>query len=104
MKLRVVLVVLLLLVLVGSAIAVAPGKVLEFPKSSMGKVTFSGQIHKDAGFACKDCHKPELFPKMKQGTVTITMNEIYAGKLCGTCHNGKPAFAAKGNCNRCHKK
>lgn len=104
MKLRAVLVFLLLAVFVGSAIAVAPGKVLEFSKSSMGKVTFSGQVHKDAGFACNACHKPDLFPKMKQGTVTMTMNEIYAGKLCGACHDGKAAFAAKGNCNRCHKK
>ena len=104
MKLFSVITVLLLVAFVGSAVAVPAGKVLEYPKSSMGKVTFSGQIHKDAGIACNACHKPDLFPKMKQGTVTITMNEIYAGKLCGACHNGKAAFAAMGNCNRCHKK
>jgi c(7)-type cytochrome triheme protein len=39
---------------------------------------------------------------MKQGTVTITMEQIYAGKLCGVCHNGQRAFDAKSNCNRCH--
>ena len=52
--------------------------------------------------SCKDCHNDGLFPKMKQGTVKITMEQIYAGKLCGTCHNGKKAFEAKGNCQRCH--
>jgi c(7)-type cytochrome triheme protein len=45
-----------------------------------------------------------MFPKMKQGTVKITMDEIYAGKLCGACHNGKRSFDAKSNCNRCHVK
>jgi c(7)-type cytochrome triheme protein len=45
-----------------------------------------------------------MFPKMKQGTITITMEEIYAGRLCGVCHNGKRAFAPAGNCSRCHIK
>jgi len=67
-------------------------------------VTFDGQLHKDKSNACKDCHNKNVFPKMKQGTVTITMNEIYAGKLCGTCHNGQRAFDAKTSCTRCHVK
>jgi c(7)-type cytochrome triheme protein len=45
-----------------------------------------------------------MFPKMKQGTVKITMDEIYASKQCGVCHNGGRAFDAKGNCGRCHVK
>jgi c(7)-type cytochrome triheme protein len=45
-----------------------------------------------------------MFPKMKQGTVTITMEQIYAGQFCGVCHNGQRAFEAKKNCNRCHVK
>ncbi|MEJ2525412.1 MAG: cytochrome c3 family protein [Desulfuromonadales bacterium] len=56
------------------------------------------------GNACKDCHNAEVFPKRKQGTVKITMEEIYAGRLCGVCHNGKRAFDAKSNCARCHVK
>jgi c(7)-type cytochrome triheme protein len=32
------------------------------------------------------------------------MEEIYAGRLCGVCHNGKRAFSPAGNCNRCHIK
>lgn len=86
------------------ALAVPPGKILEFTKSMMGKVTFSGEIHKNAGIKCGECHNPQVFPKMKQGTVEITMAKIYAGELCGTCHNGGRAFAAKGNCQRCHKR
>ncbi len=89
---------------VSVAVAVPPGKTLEFSKSSMGTVTFSGKIHKEAGIKCSECHNKDVFPKMKQGTVTITMAEIYEGKYCGVCHNGQRAFEAKKNCNRCHVK
>jgi c(7)-type cytochrome triheme protein len=93
-----------LLVCSAIALAVPPGKTLEFIKSPMGKVTFSGQIHADAGVKCAECHNPDTFPKMKFGTVEIKMDEIYKEKLCGKCHNGTRAFAAKTSCNRCHKK
>ena len=94
----------IVLVTISISLAVPASKQLEFTKSSMGKVTFSGKVHADAGIKCKECHNKDTFPKMKQGTVTIKMSEIYAGKLCGVCHNGQRAFAAKGNCNRCHKR
>ena len=84
--------------------AVPATKTLQFSDSSMGTETFDGTIHKEAGLKCKECHNSGMFPKMKQGTVKITMNEIYEGKLCGVCHNGKRAFDAKGNCARCHVK
>ena len=96
------LIVLVLLVGTGIALAVPGGKTLEFKNSSMGTVKFDGEVHKKAGLVCKECHNDGMFPKMKQGTVKITMEQIYAGKLCGTCHNGKKAFEAKGNCQRCH--
>ncbi len=95
---------LLVLCAVTSAIAVPPGKTLTFDKSSMGPVEFSGTTHKDAGVSCKECHNKDMFPKMKQGTVAITMDQIYAGELCGKCHNGTRAFEAKTSCNRCHVK
>lgn len=85
-------------------LAVPAGKQLEFNKSGMGPVVFDGKLHNQYAESCKECHNKDTFPKMKQGTVTITMKAIYAGKLCGVCHNGKRAFAAPGNCNRCHKK
>jgi c(7)-type cytochrome triheme protein len=84
--------------------AVSSGKTIEFKGSPVGVVTFDGATHQKAVTSCKDCHKEGLFPKMKQGTVKITMKEIYAGNLCGVCHNGKKAFEAKANCERCHKK
>lgn len=85
-----------------NAFAVGPDKNLEFKSNSMGTVIFDGTSHKKAGLSCSDCHNPEVFPKMKQGTVKITMNDLYAGKYCGRCHDGKKAFLIKGNCTRCH--
>lgn len=104
MKKSLLLVVAGLFVLSGIALAVPSGKTLEFTKSSMGKVTFSGKIHADAGVKCQECHNPDTFPKMKFGTVEIKMAKIYAGELCGKCHNGERAFAAKTSCTRCHKR
>lgn len=86
------------------ALAVPSGKVLVFNDSPMGQVKFDGKAHKQAGSKCKDCHNQEVFPKMKQGETEITMEAIYAGRLCGVCHNGERAFDAKGNCDRCHIK
>jgi c(7)-type cytochrome triheme protein len=104
MKRLAALIVTILFVSSSIALAVPAQKTLEFNKSSMGLVKFDGTIHKDAGVTCKECHNKDTFPKMKQGTVEITMDQIYAGKLCGVCHNGSRAFDAKGNCARCHVK
>ena len=93
-----------LLVSTSIALAVPAGKTFEFSKSPMGVVTFNGTLNREAGQKCKSCHNKETFPKMKQGTVEITMNDIYAGKLCGVCHNGERAFDAQSNCTRCHVK
>jgi c(7)-type cytochrome triheme protein len=90
--------------LAGAALATQPGKTLVFDKSAMGVVTFDGQKHAEAGFKCTDCHKEGLFPQMKKGTTTITMDAMYARKLCGSCHDGTIAFPVKGNCGKCHKK
>jgi len=99
-----VLIVTILFLSATFVLAVPAQKTIEFTKSPMGAVTFDGTLHKEAGNKCKDCHNTEMFPKMKQGTVTITMDEIYAGNLCGVCHNGDRAFDAKSNCARCHVK
>jgi len=102
MRRMIILVVVTMFISSGLALAVQGGKVLEFKNSSMGTVKFDGAVHNKAAASCKECHTDGMFPKMKQGTVKITMAEIYAGKLCGTCHNGKKAFEAKANCQRCH--
>lgn len=104
MKKMMILIVVIAFASTGIALAVPASKTLKFSNSPMGTVTFDGTIHKDAGLKCKECHNSEMFPKMKQGTVQITMEQIYAGKLCGVCHNGQRAFEAKSNCNRCHVK
>lgn len=88
-----------------SALAVPKGKSLSFDKAKIGAVSFDGTLHNEAAQkGCRECHNAEAFPKMKQGTVTITMKNIYAGEQCGICHNGQRAFAAKGNCKKCHKR
>lgn len=102
MSRMIVVIATILFVSAGLALAVGPGKSIEFKNSPMGTVKFDGEVHKKAATSCKECHTDGMFPKMKQGTVKITMEQIYAGKLCGTCHNGKKAFEAKANCQRCH--
>ncbi|KJU83968.1 conserved hypothetical protein, secreted [Candidatus Magnetobacterium bavaricum] len=100
----------------GVALAAPPGKTVEYEGGGLGKVTFDGKKHTDAGKKCTDCHKPDLFPQMKKGAVKVTMKDMNEGKLCGSCHNGKATFSvggkeqpifnasAKENCTRCHKK
>ena len=82
--------------------AVPAGKTVEFEGGKMGKVVFSGDVHKAAGLSCGACH-PAIF-KMKKGADAITMKDINEGKFCGTCHKeGGKAFPAK-ECAKCHKK
>lgn len=90
----------------GSALAVAPGKVIELAGGDQGKVVFDGKLHADKGAKCGDCHSaPKLFV-MKKGGDKITMADINAGKFCGACHDGNKAFKAadEANCGKCHKK
>jgi c(7)-type cytochrome triheme protein len=86
-----------------SVLAVGPGKNLDFDSSPQGTVIFDGLTHMNAGLKCPDCHNPEIFPAMKKGTVKMTMKDLYAGKYCGKCHDGKNGFLIK-DCARCHYK
>jgi len=101
--LTILLTVAIAVVFIGSAMAVPPGKTVEFPDGATGKVTFDGKVHADKGLKCNDCHT-KIFP-MKKGT-KMTMADMNAGKYCGECHNGTKAFATKdaANCGKCHKK
>ena len=103
---RVYSAVIFVLIIMASGITfgVGPDKSITFQGGSMGTVIFDGATHINAGFTCKDCHNAELFPLMQQGGVRITMNDLYAGKYCGRCHNGEKAFLIKDNCTRCHHK
>lgn len=99
----VALVVMVTAVLVAPAIAVGPGKTVEFAGGSAGKVVFDGKAHADKGGKCADCH-PKVFA-MKKGTAKITKADHVAGKFCGTCHDGTKAFdQGEANCAKCHKK
>ena len=97
------LVVVVSIVLAAPVFAVGPNKTVEFAGGSMGKVVFSGTVHKAAG-SCGACH-PAIF-KMKKGADAITMEAMREGKFCGHCHNGTKAFSVKdaANCAKCHKK
>ena len=81
------------------AMAVSAGKTLEW-KTSNGTVVFKGADHAGKGLKCSECHT-KIFP-YKKGE--MKMAEIYAGKMCGECHNGKRAFKPAGNCAKCHSK
>lgn len=62
---------------------------------------FPHALHRIA-YKCAACHDG-LFP-MKAGSTKITMEAIQDGKSCGTCHNGKLAFASTfATCSRCHR-
>jgi c(7)-type cytochrome triheme protein len=93
---------LLSFVFSGSAIAVPPGETAEFNNSPEGKVTFDGTKHKNAGFKCAVCHA-ETFEMERK--IKIMKEDHESGKACFTCHaDGGKSFAAKDNCERCHKK
>lgn len=99
-----VLAILIAVVFVGSAMAVPPGKTVEYAGGGFGKVVFDGKSHADKGLKCNNCHT-KIF-QMKKGSAKMKMADINAGKFCGECHNGTKAFKSSdaANCAKCHKK
>ena len=84
--------------LVNGAMAVGPGKKIEYGDKKIGAVVFDGKTHAKA--KCKECHPvPWKMKKAKK----MTMPPKKAHKDCGVCHNGKKAFGVK-ECAKCHKK
>lgn len=98
------LVIVVVLAMASAALAVGPGKTVEFAGGGAGKVTFSGDTHKKAG-ACNACHTA-VFAMKKGAGAGQTMAAMKEGKGCGTCHNGTKAFgvADAASCAKCHKK
>jgi c(7)-type cytochrome triheme protein len=94
----VTLALLVLVVLASPGIAVGLSKTVEY-KLTSGNVVFDGTVH--AKTKCNDCHAT-LF-QMKKGGNPATMQDMEAGKSCGSCHNGTKAFSVK-NCAKCDKK
>lgn len=69
-------------------------------KTEGGEAKFSHPFHLEM-FKCADCHT-KVFA-LKAGAKHYTMSDMEKGKSCGTCHNGKDAFAVTGDCEKCHK-
>ena len=75
-------------------------KEITFNLKGVTPATFSHTFHTQA-YSCKDCHT-KTFP-YKTVVGKATMADMVKGKSCGTCHNGKEAFASSGDCGKCHK-
>jgi len=73
------------------------GKVFYYPEG-FGAVTFDHEIHLANDLTCGNCHDG-LFKTGEKAK--MTMADMYAGKGCGSCHNGKGAFSAQ-QCGYCH--
>jgi len=67
--------------------------------AGMRPVIFPHWFHR-IRFRCKVCHQ-ELAFEMRAGANRVTMGDIYQGKFCGMCHNGRIAWGLE-NCNLCH--
>ncbi|MDD5284403.1 MAG: cytochrome c3 family protein [Desulfuromonadaceae bacterium] len=75
-------------------------KDVTFGLKGVPSATFSHSFHLQA-YKCSDCHT-KTFP-YRALVGKATMEDMYKGNSCGSCHNGKDAFAATGDCGKCHK-
>lgn len=75
-------------------------KDITFNLKNVSPATFSHSFHIQV-YKCADCHT-KTFP-YRAVVGKATMEDMYKGKSCGSCHNGKDAFAAAGDCGTCHK-
>ncbi|MEK7388661.1 MAG: c(7)-type cytochrome triheme domain-containing protein [Elusimicrobiota bacterium] len=80
-----------------------------YDKAKNGTVTFPHKKHAEMAGKCDACHGGETPIFAQKKTEGMLMKDMYAGKLCGACHDGKKhgetvVFPAKGACGKCHKK
>ncbi|HBL18376.1 MAG TPA: hypothetical protein DD417_16880 [Elusimicrobia bacterium] len=83
---------------------------IKYEKAKLGPVKFPHHVHAKT-FGCKACHADEkpLFPNKIDPAAAMKMADMYAGKGCGSCHDGKDhgdhkkVFSSK-MCMKCHKK
>ncbi|MCC0006846.1 MAG: hypothetical protein H6876_01810 [Hyphomicrobiaceae bacterium] len=68
--------------------------------AGMRPVIFPHWYHRTV-YKCRVCHA-ELGFKMEVGANRISMSDLYYGRFCAECHNGKTAWGIEGNCGRCH--
>ena len=87
-------------------------EVIVMDKAKLGKVAFNHKAHAEINGGCATCHEgKEPTFKQERSKEVLKMAEMHAGKSCGACHDGKklnkegkPIFATKGGCMKCHKK
>lgn len=73
---------------------------------SPGQVIFNHMTHVDVSKPdCTTCHpKPFSILGSKGGTrATMKHEQFEKGQLCGSCHDGKKAFAIQDDCTNCHR-
>lgn len=75
-----------------------PVKTLTFRVKETGPTLFRHEEHIETHH-CSDCH-PKLYSATKRGN-PVSMAEMYKGKSCGACHDGKQSFSIK-SCSTCH--
>lgn len=75
-------------------------KDITFNLKGVSSAVFSHSFHLQS-YKCADCHT-KTFP-YRAVVGKATMDDMFKGKSCGLCHNGKDAFAASGDCEKCHK-
>lgn len=65
---------------------------------------FSHESHVAMGFSCQDCHAtPFAFETGEMLTrADFSMQAMYDGKFCGSCHDGSMAFPSDRDCTSCH--
>jgi c(7)-type cytochrome triheme protein len=79
-----------------------PDLVYQKAQDSPGPVTFSHVNHVAlADNKCTGCH-PGPF-RMLTPARRMTHEDMNAGRLCGSCHDGKTAVGVQEDCEHCHK-
>ncbi len=82
------------------------GLALVKSSDSPGQVTFNHFTHVDSTKPeCATCHpKPFSILGSKGGKrATMKHDDFQKGQFCGSCHDGKKAFAVEDDCTNCHR-
>ncbi|MFP3983625.1 MAG: c(7)-type cytochrome triheme domain-containing protein [Desulfurivibrionaceae bacterium] len=68
-------------------------------------VVFDHEEHNEMGLGCKSCHDDSFQMRIgaaEEDPEDFTMEALYDGKYCGSCHDGNMAFASDTRCTLCH--
>ncbi|MDH4162360.1 MAG: hypothetical protein OEW15_06680 [Nitrospirota bacterium] len=95
----------LLFVPVTAVAKIGGGDVTYEPKGA-GKVVFQHEYHVNLkGMKCNSCHYKTFQMRGGESQYKMDMATLTKGMFCGSCHDGKKAFAVKdaASCKHCHK-